>query len=67
MEILTSGQRRLLQAFGEVDFFRSNFVMTGGTALAAFYLEHRPCLACEGAEPGAAEFLLAIDGRDNAG
>jgi hypothetical protein len=41
MEILTSGQQRLLQAFGDRDFFRSNFVLTGGTALAAFYLKHR--------------------------
>jgi hypothetical protein len=41
MGILTSGQQRLLQAFGDRDFFRSNFVLTGGTALAAFYLQHR--------------------------
>jgi len=41
MEILTSGQRRLLQAFGGRDFFRSDFVPTGGTAPAAFYLAHR--------------------------
>ncbi|MCX8038003.1 MAG: nucleotidyl transferase AbiEii/AbiGii toxin family protein [Candidatus Sumerlaeia bacterium] len=41
MAILTSGQQKLLRAFGARDFFRSNFVLTGGTALAAFYLHHR--------------------------
>lgn len=41
MEILTSGQQKLLRAFAETPFFRSNFIMTGETALAACYLEHR--------------------------
>ncbi|HUC02225.1 MAG TPA: nucleotidyl transferase AbiEii/AbiGii toxin family protein [Candidatus Paceibacterota bacterium] len=40
-EILTPTQIALLQALGAEGFFRKNFYLTGGTALAAFYLHHR--------------------------
>lgn len=40
MEILTPFQKRLLKAIGGSDL-ADNFYLTGGTALAAFYLQHR--------------------------
>lgn len=41
MEILTTHQRTLLKAIGENKTLAKNFYLTGGTALAAFYLHHR--------------------------
>ncbi len=41
MAILTPLQERTLQAFFGVPECRQHFYLTGGTALAAFYLEHR--------------------------
>lgn len=41
MAILTPLQERVLQAFFSVPDCRRHFYLTGGTALAAFYLEHR--------------------------
>ncbi|MBI4354512.1 MAG: nucleotidyl transferase AbiEii/AbiGii toxin family protein [Candidatus Omnitrophica bacterium] len=41
MAILTPLQERTLQAFFAVPECRRQFYLTGGTALAAFYLEHR--------------------------
>jgi predicted nucleotidyltransferase component of viral defense system len=40
-EILTSTQVALLKALGAEEFFKNNFYLTGGTALAGFYLHHR--------------------------
>ena len=40
MELLTPLQRRLLQEIGQSPL-RDEFYLTGGTALAAFYLYHR--------------------------
>ncbi len=39
--ILTSLQQKLLESIGKNSFFASTFYLTGGTALAAFYLRHR--------------------------
>ncbi|MBI4238043.1 MAG: nucleotidyl transferase AbiEii/AbiGii toxin family protein [Deltaproteobacteria bacterium] len=39
--ILTPLQRRFLQAAFHNDWFRRHFYLTGGTALSAFYLQHR--------------------------
>lgn len=39
--ILTDLQRKVLQHFFSDDWFRRYFYLTGGTALAAFYLFHR--------------------------
>lgn len=39
--ILTDNQARFLEKVGQNDFLKSNFYLTGGTALAAFYLRHR--------------------------
>ena len=41
MEILTEAQRRFLRVAASVETFRSSFFLTGGTALAAFFLRHR--------------------------
>ncbi len=41
MEILTPAQKRLLAAASAVEALRSSFVLTGGTALAAYHLHHR--------------------------
>jgi hypothetical protein len=41
MEILTPGQKRLLRTAAQIEPIRSSFVLTGGTALAAFFLHHR--------------------------
>jgi hypothetical protein len=41
MEILTEAQRRFLRAAASVDPVRDSFWLTGGTALAAYYLGHR--------------------------
>lgn len=40
-EILTPTQIALLKAIGAENFFKKNFYLTGGTALAGFYLHHR--------------------------
>lgn len=40
-EILTSTQIAFLKAIGNEKFFKDNFYLTGGTALAGFYLHHR--------------------------
>ncbi|MDO8590592.1 MAG: nucleotidyl transferase AbiEii/AbiGii toxin family protein [bacterium] len=40
-DILTKTQVALLQELGQSDFITQNFYLTGGTALAAFYLRHR--------------------------
>lgn len=40
MEILTPFQKELLKAIGDSKL-ADNFYLTGGTALAAFYLQHR--------------------------
>jgi len=40
-EILTPTQVALLKALGGEKFFKKNFYLTGGTALAGFYLSHR--------------------------
>ncbi|MEK9173502.1 MAG: nucleotidyl transferase AbiEii/AbiGii toxin family protein [Patescibacteria group bacterium] len=39
--ILTEKQSNFLRVFGEEDFLARNFYLTGGTALAEFYLGHR--------------------------
>jgi len=39
--ILTQKQSAFLDKIGHNDFFVKNFYLTGGTALAAFYLRHR--------------------------
>lgn len=39
--ILTERQIRLLKTIGANDWLCERFVLTGGTALAAFYLHHR--------------------------
>ena len=41
MEILTSLQQQVLNAFFAEEAFSRAFYLTGGTALAAFYLHHR--------------------------
>lgn len=41
MEILTKNQRVLLVKIGLEKTIRGNFYLTGGTALAVFYLQHR--------------------------
>lgn len=40
-EILTNEQIALLKALGTSDFVAQNFYLSGGTALAAYYLHHR--------------------------
>lgn len=40
-EILTNEQIALLKALGTSDFVVQNFYLSGGTALAAYYLHHR--------------------------
>lgn len=40
-EILNSRQLIFLEEFGRDTFLKENFYLTGGTALAAFYLGHR--------------------------
>lgn len=40
-EILTNTQISLLKEFGENEFIAEKFYLTGGTALAGFYLGHR--------------------------
>ena len=40
-KILSKNQINLLEKLGEADFIMDNFYLGGGTALAAFYLEHR--------------------------
>ena len=40
MEILTAFQRQLLKHIGQSSI-ANNFYLTGGTALAAFFLHHR--------------------------
>ncbi len=40
MEILTPFQKQLLSAIGQTEL-TENFYLTGGTALAAFFLQHR--------------------------
>ena len=40
MEILTPFQKQALKAIGESPLV-DNFYLTGGTALSAFYLQHR--------------------------
>lgn len=41
LNILTKHQRDFLQAINKIEFFRKNFYLTGGTALAAFYIQRR--------------------------
>ena len=41
MEILTPAQKSFLRAASAVEAVQSSFVLTGGTALAAFFLHHR--------------------------
>ncbi len=41
MTILTPTQIRLLERFAQEPFIRDTFYFTGGTPLAAFYLQHR--------------------------
>jgi len=41
MEILTKNQVALLELIGKEKYLTNNFFLTGGTALAAFYLNHR--------------------------
>jgi len=38
---LTSNQKKVLSAISKESFFVENFYLTGGTALAEFYLKHR--------------------------
>jgi hypothetical protein len=40
MEILTPFQQKLLKTIGDSSL-ADNFYLTGGTALSAFYLQHR--------------------------
>ncbi|GIU81864.1 MAG: hypothetical protein D6687_01970 [Acidobacteria bacterium] len=40
-EILNDHQKTLLEQIAKLDYLRENFYLTGGSALAAFYLEHR--------------------------
>jgi len=40
-KILSKNQISLLQSLGKSKFVRDNFYLSGGTALAAFYLKHR--------------------------
>ncbi len=40
-DILTENQRKFLHVFGRNDSLRGHFYLTGGTALAGFYLHHR--------------------------
>lgn len=40
-DILTKTQASLLKELGQSEFIESNFYLTGGTALAGFYLRHR--------------------------
>jgi predicted nucleotidyltransferase component of viral defense system len=40
-EILTKNQQKILTAVGQDKWLNSRFYLTGGTALAAFYLKHR--------------------------
>lgn len=40
-QILTDKQTHFLEKVGQNDFLKNNFYLTGGTALAAFYLRHR--------------------------
>lgn len=40
-DILTETQITLLRELGQSEFVAQNFYLTGGTALAAFYLHHR--------------------------
>lgn len=40
-EILTKPQKELLAEIGRTPYIRDNFYLTGGTALAVFYLRHR--------------------------
>lgn len=41
MEILTEAQRKFLRLAAAVEPLRSSFFLTGGTALAAYFLHHR--------------------------
>lgn len=41
LEILDKTQRLFLEEFAQNAFLKDEFYLTGGTALAAFYLEHR--------------------------
>ena len=40
-EILTKNQLKVLRAVGQEPFLAKSFYLSGGTALAAFYLKHR--------------------------
>src|SRR5262245_49725977 len=40
-KVLTHVHIAMLDAIGSVPFFQSHFYLTGGTALAGFYLQHR--------------------------
>lgn len=46
-EVLTKTQQALLEHIGKKRVVSQNFYLTGGTALAAFYLEHRYSEDCD--------------------
>jgi len=41
IHIFTQEQKFILDKIAEIKYFKSNFYFTGGTALSAFYLQHR--------------------------
>jgi len=41
IKILTQNQLKILKAIGQNPWLKKNFYLTGGTALAEFYLKHR--------------------------
>src|SRR3989344_3029730 len=41
VKILTDAQEKFFKKAGDNDYIRQNFYLTGGTALAVFYLHHR--------------------------
>ncbi|MDP3956788.1 MAG: nucleotidyl transferase AbiEii/AbiGii toxin family protein, partial [bacterium] len=41
IEVLSKQQKDFLEEIGRIPYLRDNFYLTGGTALAAFYLRHR--------------------------
>lgn len=41
IEVLSKLQKDFLEEIGRIHYLKDNFYLTGGTALAAFYLQHR--------------------------
>lgn len=41
VSIFTQEQKKILAGLGQIKYIRENFYLTGGTALAEFYLHHR--------------------------